>query len=95
MSASTAEGFGEQRLDEGVWWQVIERRRVVSFQVREAYRKGCDQQPVAGIQRKQSSYRKSVRVSSVEEEVDAAGNMRIRILFWQCVCLCFVQDRWA
>ena len=48
---------------------------MVSFQVREDYRKGCDQQPVAGIQRKQSSYRKSVRVSSVEEEVDAAGNM--------------------
>ena len=49
---------------------------MVSFQVREAYRKGCDQQLVAGIQRrKQSSYRKSVRVSSVEEEVDAAGNM--------------------
>ena len=50
----------------------------ILFQVREAYRKGCDQQPVhvAGIQRrKQSNYRKSVRVSSVEEEVDAAGNM--------------------
>ena len=30
---------------------------------------------IASIQRKQSSYRKSVRVSSVEEEVDAAGNM--------------------
>ena len=54
---------------------------MVSFQVREDYRKGCDQQPVAGIQRKQSSYRKSVRVASVEEEVDTAGNMRIRNFF--------------
>ena len=50
-----------------------EARGIVSGQ--RAYRKGCDQQPVAGIQRKQSSYRKSVRVPSVEEEVDAAGNM--------------------
>ena len=50
-----------------------EARGIVSGQ--RAYRKGCDQQPVAGIQRKQSSYRKSVRVFSVEEEVDAAGNM--------------------
>ena len=32
---------------------------MVSFQVREAYRKGCDQQPVAGIQRKQSSSKAS------------------------------------
>ena len=48
---------------------------MVSFQVREDYRKGCDQQPVAGIQRKQFGDCKSVRDSSVEEESDEAGNL--------------------